>query len=73
MSTLLSDSQHRAEFQSSCAALVVRLQRLEIVLSIALGDHPNHNEYTRLIDADAELGNAARAVQAAALLVGGLK
>ncbi len=73
MSTLLNDTQQRAEFQSQCAALLIRLQRLEVVITLALGDKPSHSQIRTLVQADTELGKAALALQEAARLIGGLK
>lgn len=72
MNTLLNSPHQRAIFSGTIATLVLRAQLLEQKITIALASGPTHQQIITLAEADAELGRAVEALQAAARKIEGL-
>ena len=71
--SILNRIDERADWLARSHTLIITLQSLETQLSIAMLDRPTSSQAIALMQADQELGKAARALQEAATQIRGLR
>jgi hypothetical protein len=70
--SILNNVADRALWLATSARIIVIVQQLETQISIAMLDRPTHQQARMLLDADAQLGEAATALTEAAAKIRGL-
>jgi hypothetical protein len=71
--SILHNIVERADWLARSHTLIITLQSLETHLSIAMLDRPTSSQAIALMQADQELGKAARALQEAATAIRGMR
>jgi hypothetical protein len=70
--SILNSVADRALWLATSARLIIIVQQLETAISIAMLDRPSHQQARMLLDADAQLGEAATAITEASAQIRGL-
>jgi hypothetical protein len=71
--SILDNVAERADWSARLHTQIIALQSLETQISIAMLDRPTSSQAIALMQADQQLGIAARALQQAATAIRGLR
>ncbi len=71
--SIITRIDERATWLATVSALIIRLQLLETAISVSMIDQPTSSQAIALMQADQELGKAAKALQQAAAQIRGMR